>query len=125
LRDGKSAASWISIAERVMKRAYFLIACVALAACASAHPGEHDAVRDEATAIAIGRKACAENHADIIKSAEVLMKAPYGPRWHASYENGQWWVQLDVYAFSPGLQIGVWAVSGGPGVCDVVAVVEQ
>ena len=98
--------------------AIFLI----ISGCA-AMPDEHALVKDEATAIAIGKKKCTENQ------AEVVRRDLSDAKWTAHFDRagGYWWVQKYVMAPSPnvmGLQVLVNAMSGDPTSCDLEYMTE-
>jgi len=88
--------------------------CLALSGCAAAGPGEHARVKDQAVAIAIGRKKCTHDQ------AEALRNDWPGEVWKAWFDvaSGYWWVSKSV-RFSPprgpnvvGLRVLVNAMSG-------------
>lgn len=109
--------------DSMVRRAALLAICLALSGCAAV-PNEHALVKDEAAAIAIGKKACTENQ------REVVQHDLSDRKWGASFDakDGYWWVHKYVsLAPSPnvmGLQVLVNAMSGNPTSCDLEYVVE-
>jgi len=101
--------------------------CLVLSGCAAV-PDEHALVKDDATAIAVGKKACNRNYADVIQhdlSSE---------KWTARFDarGGYWWVQKNLslapsakYTNVMGLQVLVNAMSGDPIPCELQYLIEH
>jgi hypothetical protein len=115
------------IASKMFRKAGPLAICLTLFGCAVEAPNEQALVKDEATAIAIGKKACAENHGNVMRVD------PHDQKWTADFaKDGYWWVQKsfgrappEIHSWAVGLMVRVSAMSGEPGACDIVTPTEE
>ena len=104
----------------VPRIATFLI-CLTLLGCAAAGPPENALVKDEAAAIAVGKKKCTQDH------AEALRRDIDERKWRASYDaaGGYWWVYKPLSNLPViGLRVLVSAMSGDTTTCDPEEMLE-